>query len=426
MTRFDRWGLASAAPSGDAAAHFDDAVLDLCLMAGQPSSILADLVETESGWTMPHIAFAYLDLYAQTVEGNRSAAGRLDEIDRSGVDWTARERAHAEAARQWHDGRIVGALETLARWLDGAPRDLLALRISQDLAFFTGDRTALLAVPAGALEAWSSSEAGRGIVAGMVAFGLEEQGHYAQAEDRAHEALADNPSDPWAVHAFAHVLEMQGRSDEGADFLRTSAPQWSPSFFASHNWWHLALFRIERDDFAGALDLLRGPIDAMTPTIWFEVVNQVSLRWRLGLLGIDIALGPTLVDVLVERADEHLSVFNDLHAVLGLALAGESEAMERVIAGYGPESARPEAGALLRGFADFAAGRYGDAARHLTRAHAMTPSIGGSNAQRDLVDQTLLVATVRSGGPAARVAELVATHPTRWSAGTTERMITAS
>ena len=164
-------------------------------------------------------------------------------------------------------------------------------------------------------------------------------------------------------------------------------------------------------------------MDATPPTVWFEIVNQVSLRWRLGLLGTDVALSPALLEVLVARADEHLSVFNDLHAVAGLALAGETDALERVIAGYGPGSAHPAAGQLLRGFADFADGRFARAAQELGDARAMTPSIGGSTAQRDLVDQTLLVATARSGRSATRIAELVATPPPRWSARTPARLL---
>jgi tetratricopeptide (TPR) repeat protein len=413
----------SAAPSDAAATRLDEAVLDLCLMVGQPSAILADLATTEPGWALPPVTTAYLDLYAQTVEGNRSAGEHLDMVRAQPAIPTEREAAHLDAARRWQAGALAGALATLARWLGHQPRDLLALRIAQDLAFFVGDGAALLDVPARALGAWPTDQPGWGIVAGMAAFGLEEQGHYGDAEELARRALEVNPTDPWAAHALAHVYEMQGRSSEGARFLNDSADRWSPSFFASHNWWHLALFCIERDDLAGATELLLGPIDGTSPTVWFEVVNQVSLRWRLHLLGVDVALPDDLVGVLVERADEHLSAFNDLHAVAGLALAGETDAVERVIAGYGPGSSLPTVGWLLRGVADFAAGRFTAAAEALTEARAVTPSLGGSAAQRDLVDQTLLVATVRSGGSARRIADLVATHPTRWSDGTTERLL---
>ena len=423
MARTDRWGVRSGAGSDDAAARFDEAVLALCLMVGRPSVILGDLLAAEPAWAMPRIASAYLDLYAQTVDGNRSARAHLTGARDLCSTWIPGEGAHLEAAGLWLDGRLVAALDTLSRWLDEQPRDLLALRVAQDLAFFLGDRDGLLGVPAGVLDAWGPTEPEHGLVAGMVAFGLEEHGRYGPAEDAASTALESNPTDVWAAHALAHVYEMQGRASEGSEFLEDSAALWSPSFFASHNWWHLALFHIEGDDLAGAIDLLHGPIDAGSPTVWFEIVNQVSLRWRLGLLGTAPPVPPELVAVLVARTDEHLSVFNDLHAVAGLAMAGESGAAERVVAGYGDRSTDPVAGRLLRGFAAFAEGRFGPAADDLAEARLLTRTIGGSNAQRDLVDQTLLVATVRSGGPAERIAELVATHPTRWSPATTERLL---
>lgn len=428
MTRTDRWGVPGGAGDDAAAARFDDAVLELCLMTGQPSATLDDVRAADPGWALAVTASAYLDLYAQTVEGNRAAAARLQSAAAATTPRTEREEAHLLAATQWHSGQVASALDTLDRWLAVRPRDLLALRVAQDLAFFLGDRTALAALPARALPHWAPTERERGLVAGMAAFGSEELGRYGEAEVLATSALEANPGDPWSAHALAHVYEMQGRSTLGADFLRASAPRWAPSFFASHNWWHLALFCIELDDFAGAGELLRGPIDATSPTVWFEVVNQVSLRWRLALLGTEVPLPDTLVDVLVARADEHLSVFNDLHAVAGLALAGRTDAVEHMLAGYdsgvaGRSGGDRTAALLLQGFADFAGGRFGECARGLTEARALVPSIGGSNAQRDLVDQTLLVATVRNGGPPGQIAELVASHPTRWSAATTDRVL---
>ena len=44
MARTDRWGVPGAVVGDPAAARIDDAVLELCLMVGQPSLILARLV----------------------------------------------------------------------------------------------------------------------------------------------------------------------------------------------------------------------------------------------------------------------------------------------------------------------------------------------------------------------------------------------
>ena len=81
---------------------------------------------------------------------------------------------------------------------------------------------------------------GYGYVLGMYAFGLEETANYAGAEATGRRALELNPRDPWAVHAVAHVMEMQGRLRDGIDWLTTRQADWSvDNGLAFHNWWHL-------------------------------------------------------------------------------------------------------------------------------------------------------------------------------------------
>ncbi|CAN0467226.1 unnamed protein product [Scytosiphon promiscuus] len=53
----------------------------------------------------------------------------------------------------------------------------------------------------------------------MHAFGLVENGAYGAGEERAEVALALQPKDIWAVHAMAHVYEMEVGSS-----LTSSAP----------------------------------------------------------------------------------------------------------------------------------------------------------------------------------------------------------
>src|SRR3990172_1972925 len=75
--------------------------------------------------------------------------------------------------------------------------------------------------------------------------------------------VALNKQDGWAVHAVAHVMEMQGRAKEGADFLEAGADGWAPnSMFAFHLWWHKALFHFDANDAASALKLFDEKISA--------------------------------------------------------------------------------------------------------------------------------------------------------------------
>ena len=419
----DRWGVAMTAPDGAHLDPFDDAVRSLCLMRGQPSAVLDQLSQAHRDWALVEIFRTYLDLYAQTAEGNDLANDRLIELEGAKSTWGEREQVHHAAALSWMAGDLGDALSVLGGWITDEPRDLLALRVAQDLAFFLGDQHQLLALPQGALSSWAPDKPERGLVLGMAAFGFEERGEFREAETLARAALAFDPTDAWSTHALAHVMEMEGRAMEGVDFLSSSAPNWSPSFFASHNWWHLALFLLELDDTDGAIELLLGPISAPGSEVWFEIVNQASLLWRLALVGADPGPpSPDLLRILAERSEQTLSVFNALHAVAALSLGHQADAVESILRSFRSQEALGAETLLLEGFAEFGASRFEEAARLLTTARSGATSIGGSNAQRDLIDQTLLLATARSNGPRAVVDELIAAHSTRWSAATTARL----
>ncbi len=81
----------------------------------------------------------------------------------------------------------------------------------------------------------------------MYAFGLEECNQYGEAEETARPALELDAKDGWAVHAGVHVMEMQGRIDEGIHWLVDRERDWAPdNGFAFHNYWHLALLYLDQ------------------------------------------------------------------------------------------------------------------------------------------------------------------------------------
>ncbi len=88
----------------------------------------------------------------------------------------------------------------------------------------------------------------------MYAFGLEENGEYARAERMARRALALEPLHAGAVHVVAHVMEMQGRNQEGLAFLAANEEAWAEGTgFSVHLAWHRALFHLDANDPAAAL-----------------------------------------------------------------------------------------------------------------------------------------------------------------------------
>ena len=116
------------------------------------------------------------------------------------------------------------------------PRDMLALQTGHLLDFYRGDALNLRNRIVRVLPHWSPGVPGYSYLLGMYAFGLEECNQYALAEETARRALELEAKDGWAVHAAVHVMEMQGRIDEGIEWLVSREEDWAPeNSFAFHN-----------------------------------------------------------------------------------------------------------------------------------------------------------------------------------------------
>jgi tetratricopeptide (TPR) repeat protein len=241
----------------------------------------------------------------------------------------------------------------------------------------------------------------------MHAFGLEECGDYARAEARGRRAVELEPRDAWAWHAVAHVLEMQDRRAEGIAWLRSDTDAWShESSFAVHNWWHLALFHLDRGEIREALELYDGPIRGGTSQLVLELIDASALLWRLGLLGVDVgARWQAVADAWAPHANASYA-FNDAHAMMAFVGAGQEErartllaAQERALASDADNATfTREVGApVTRAIHAFGAGAHAESVRLLRPVREIAGRFGGSHAQRDVLDRTLLEAARRAG-----------------------------
>ena len=416
----DRWGVPVRAGSAESVARLDEAIEDLAALAGNPIARADAAVAADDGLVLGHIYHAYLALYGTTPEGVATAAEILKTLDEAVMG--EREAHHLRAARSWAEGDWEAATRSLERALLCHPRDLLALKVAQDLYFFLGNRLGLRDVAARVLPAWPRDLPGWGYVQGIYAFGLEENADYRQAESRARAALDHNPRDVWSVHALAHVFEMEGSQREGADFLGESSGYWSGSYFAVHNWWHKGLFHTELEEIGVALALYDSPIRASRSTEWLDVVDAAALLWRLSLFGADVTeRAAALATDIDDLVSEPVYIFNDWHALMAFGLAGDHARVERVILANrhltAPTNRAAAARAgldLLEAFSAFAAGRPERAIDLLIDIRPRANAVGGSHAQRDVIDLTLIAAAARAGDDSlarALVTERVARKP---------------
>lgn len=413
MTQHDARGLPVGSRSAAARAAVDVALWRMMSFYDTPLADLDAAIAADPGWSLPHTMKAgFLAGLTETSMLAEAAEHLAAARERCGASSPAHERAHVEAVQQVLDGRWASACRTWDALLIEHPRDALALQWAQLWDFYRGDIQALRARPARALPEWDEHDPLYPHVLALWAFGLEENHCHDQAEEAGRRALALDARAPWAVHSVAHVMEMQGRFDDGAAWLRLHQPNWAEgNGFAAHLWWHTALFRLEGMDIAGTLRVVDGHLAAEQLQIGLERVDAASMLWRLHLLGADVAERANALarswPLDAQGAAGHYA-FNDVHAVLPMLLRDDLAGAERWLARCAERAmaaddarrdnhsvAREMGLPLARGLLAFARGEHDAAADQLYAARAHSRRLGGSHAQRDVIDQTLIAACAR-------------------------------
>jgi len=238
--------------TGDAASAeaFDRAVAEYYGLTGDPVGILKAASDKDPAFALGGVAMAGLFMIGGFRPDHPEVAGAL-EAARAAIRGTSpREQKHLAAVEAWAAGKMFEATRIWEAILSDHPTDALALRFVHDAYFFLGQSLAIRDSLARVLPAWETQNPLTSFVQGQYAFGLEEAGELRRAEEVAREAIASNSADAWAVHALAHVLEMDCRQEEGIAFLKSSRPNWrNAHFMAGHNGWHLALYLIEEGRF---------------------------------------------------------------------------------------------------------------------------------------------------------------------------------
>ena len=409
----DARGLQLTVSNPRALDAYERALTALRIYRGDPLAPLDEAIALEPGFAAAHVAKA---LVLMTFFERRFAREALATLD-AGADAIGRgndrERALAHAARLLAEGEWHRAVLALERVLVDHPLDILAIQVAHLLDFLRGDNLNLRNRMTRVLPYWPKSAPGRSFVVGMQAFGLEECNQYPEAEAAARAALAEAPEDCWSTHALTHVFEMQGRIDEGVAFLESTTGDWATpdNGFAFHNWWHLALFQMDRGRFDRALaiydDVLAGA-HAMA----MSRLDATALLWRLRLEDVDVGRRfEAVADAWAQdlAAEGGFYAFNDFHAALAFAGAGrraEATRLREILAesANAPGTNGEMARAVGIGGADavvaFCEGRFAQAADGLAMIRDGAARFGGSHAQRDLLTLTLIEAARRAGQPA--------------------------
>jgi Tfp pilus assembly protein PilF len=404
----DRYGLPLSTTSPAAAASYRDGV-DRMLSAWPGTAEAFDrAIADDPDFALAHIARARVHSFYQQGDAARKQAALARElVQRNGSE---RERSHVEALALAAEGQLPAALASVLKHLESWPRDALVFSLplgAFGLFAFSGmadhdqarqDLCERHARHFGE-DWWFLSSYG---------WSMTENGQVARGRAMTERAFDLRRNNAHTAHALLHAMFEDGSVDDADALVR----QWIGGYDRSgllygHILWHQALGALERDDADTALaiyaDMLRPSVTAAPPLN--AMSDCASLLWRLEAYGH--AVPKQLwrdADLYARKYFARMSLpFVEMHMAL-LAAATQNQPVleerlrtieQRLAEGKLP--AGPVVARICRAIGAFAGEDYAACVRHLDGVLADIVRIGGSHAQREIIEDTFIVALIRSG-----------------------------
>jgi tetratricopeptide (TPR) repeat protein len=400
----DRYGLLLSTTSSAAR----DAYVEGCeaKLTMYPGAVEAfdRAIAADPGFALAHAARAHTLLERGEAAAARASMAAANSLT---AGLSLREASHVAIFDLLVAGESEAALAALFAHLRAWPRDVLVLATT---AFTNGlignsgragQKRALLELldklaPSYGDDWWFTAHHG---------MALSENAQRSAARPKIDRSLAQNAKNPWAAHARTHLCYEEGDPNAACAFLAS----WLLTYprdgaLYSHLNWHLALGRLEAGDAPAAFRLFTaafGP-DVHSGPARGKLNDGVSFLWRWELAG-----HPRNVDawrIMYEFANSAFAraglAFSDMHIVLAQAVAGDEAALEAhtrqidELARNGRYPSGPLVPAVSRAFAAFERRGFSSTIEALEPIAEELERIGGSRAQLDLVEFTLLKAYV--------------------------------
>lgn len=382
-----------------------DAYVTACdlMLAGQAgiTNVFTEATREDPGFALGWVGLARAHQYA----GHMAAMGAaIAEAQKHAGGLTPREASHLNCMGLLLTGRVPEAYPAIRAHVDAYPRDAVVAQTCSSvfgLIGFSGQpgrEAETLAFNAAILphyggDWWALSQ---------YAFALCETGNLKKADEVIDRSLSLNPGNAHAAHVRSHVYYEMGETALGMNYLREFMSGYNAQgVMYCHLNWHEALWALEQGDIDGMwarVDAAIAP-EAGTPSPTINVLTDtVAILHRATMAGVDVAPKRWLgVSRYAQETFPKLgTAFIDFHAALAHAMAGQVDALDRII-----ENPTGPAGDLVpelaRGFRHIAREEWEAAATSLLRVMADHARLGGSRAQRDLLEQSLLTCLVKQG-----------------------------
>jgi tetratricopeptide (TPR) repeat protein len=402
----DRYGLSLTTDSSLAREAYVQAI-DLLLSANAGvDDALQQALAADPGFALAQVAQArWLQLKMQ-LPAAREAADRAAALARTA---SHREQQHVEIFRLLIHGKGIDALDLVRQHCAEYPRDAMALSPATGvfgLLGFSGrqhreaEQVELLQPLAAAYrdDWWFLS---------VYAFALIEYGRAQEGLELIERSLEISPRNAHAAHTLAHARYELGDASTTAAYLEQWLPDYSPrGQLHCHIWWHLAMCYLMLGKTQQMWESYR---NHCTPAVSHSsplnvITDGASLLWRAELAGE--ARNEQLWWDVRRYAEEQLpqpGIFADVHYAFILAATNDDDALASYIdrlqqaARHGVLPAGPVTVALAQAASAFHQGDWETTIETLAPVSDQVVRIGGSRAQRDLIENTLLAAYVKAG-----------------------------
>jgi tetratricopeptide (TPR) repeat protein len=400
MSVADRYGLPLSTASAVAAERYQDG-MDRLLSYGVGADQAFDAaVEADPGFALAHAGRA---LFALFQGDGATAKAAVEQARKLASRATRRERQHVEALATITGGEGARGLALIEEHVREFPRDALLVNQAASTIGLSGreDREQYRVA---FVERLASDYGDDWWFQSALGFGYHEVGRYAESRRLSELSLRRYPGNANASHNIAHVCYETVDNAGGIAMLST----WLEGYdrlapFHCHLAWHLALFELQSGRPEEALAIYERDIaGAVNPRL--AMIDGTALLWRFGLY--EFQTGPLpwrhLAD-LAGRVTRPGFVFGDIHAALAYASTGDTAAMSAMIAGLealdarGHPIARSVVLPLVRGTVAYAAGDYAGALAHLAPVDGQIHRVGGSHAQWELYEETMVACQLRLG-----------------------------
>jgi hypothetical protein len=316
---------------------------------------------------------------------------------------TAREQSHIAVFEQILTGRGAAAIPAILEHLKTWPRDAMVLAPITGvfgLIGFSG-KTGREAEQLAVLEPFAAAYGDDWWFRMVLAFAEIELHEYDRGLKNIETSLRGFGRNAHAAHIRAHLFYELGEREAGLAYLDDWTRDYPPDGqLHCHISWHRALWSLETGRRERAWEIYR---TCLKPgAVWGPPLNVLtdcaSFLVRAEMAGeiVDPALWNEIAEYAARWFPNSGMIFADIHAALAFAMSGKWDALDRII--ESPQG--PAADILLpiaRGFDAFARKHWAAAVDEIRPVLETHERVGGSRAQRDLLEYTATCALLRNG-----------------------------